>query len=61
MVKEDVAALESWITSCCTIEQLDHMIHIVYNRVDNQAVQKNLIELIERKQKSLADGKRDIN
>ena len=50
-MKEDVAALESWITSCSTIEQLDHMIHIVYNRVDNQAVQKNLIELIERKKK----------
>ena len=61
MVEDNEAIIESWITSCSTIEQLDHMIHIVYNRVDNQAVQKNLIELIERKQKSLADGKRDIN
>ena len=61
MVEDNEAIIESWIASCETIEQLDHMIHIVYNRVDNQAVQKNLIELIERKQKSLADGKRDIN
>lgn len=61
MVEDNEAIIESWIASCETIEQLDHMIHIVYNRVDNQAVQKNLIELIERKEKSLADGKRDIN
>ena len=61
MVEDNEAIIESWIASCETIEQLEHMIHIVYNRVDNQAVQKNLIELIERKQKSLADGKRDIN
>ena len=61
MVKEDVAALESWITSCSTIEQLDHMIHIVYNRVDKSCT-KNLIELIERKkQKKSRRWKKDIN
>ena len=49
------------IASCETIEQLEHLIHIVYDRVQNEKVQSNLIELIHRKEKSLADGKRDIN
>ena len=61
MVKEDVAALESWIASCETIEQLANLIQIVHDRVQNEKVMSNLINLIHRKQKSLADGKRDKN
>lgn len=60
MVEDNEAIIESWIASCETIEQLENLIHIVYDRVQNEKVQSNLIELIHRKQKSLADGKRDI-
>jgi mevalonate kinase len=38
-----------------TIEQLEHLIHIVYDRVQNEKVQSNLIELIHRKEKSLSE------
>ncbi len=61
MVEDNEAIIESWIASCETIEQLANLIQIVHDRVQNEKVMSNLINLIHRKQKSLADGKRDIN
>ena len=55
MVEDNEAIIESRIASCETIEQLDHLIHIVYDRVQNEKVQSNLIELIHRKEKSLSE------
>ena len=55
MVEDNEAIIESWIASCETIEQLANLIQIVHDRVQNEKVQSNLIELIHRKEKSLSE------
>lgn len=45
--------IEAWISSCGTVEQLENMREVVYDRVHDEKVRDKLYTLIAQKEKSL--------